>query len=139
MTFEYLSKLDVKDKTSWFELPQIGPGARICGRFAGEANALYFNARVKRASAAPLTKDVRDSVLRDREDDIEIYPTTVLVHWENLPDTEGNPVSFNAEHARDLCRQLPHWLFDRMRNHFRNPANFMDLTEMPKLKELAKN
>lgn len=135
--FQHLKKLDVlKDNTTWVELPEVSPGARVLLKPATEVNKPYFNAMLKNAGArarrlARTEKITTEDVALNRAEDRELFPRHVLVSWEGILDSESKPVPFSYDHAREFCAQLPDWLFDRLRNIATTPERFLSDNEAP--------
>jgi hypothetical protein len=129
--FDHLKKLEVRrEATTWVELPEVSPKARVQVRPATEANPPYFNAMLKTAAprARRVTRTDRVSIedtAENRDEDRALFPRYVLVGWEGILDTAGQPVPFSSDHARDFCRALPDWLFDRIRNVAATPERFL--------------
>lgn len=139
--FEHLSKLDPNKRPAWFEIPEVGAGARVECRFAGDSNPAYLNAKIRRQSARPASRNVAEVIRLDREDDAAIFPTAIFTgRWECMRGADGSDVPFSAEHARDLIRCLPEHLFDRLRNQVKSASRFLDEEELaPDQEALAKN
>lgn len=146
MTFDF-SKLEVpQERTTWVELPEVAPKARVRVRPATEANPLYFNNMLRR-SGARARRIVRtdritaEDAAQNRQEDRELFPRYVLTGWDGIVDTGGKPVEFNADTAKEFCVKLPDWLFDRIRNVAATPERFLneDAEENPDPEELAGN
>jgi hypothetical protein len=77
----------------------------------------------------------------NRSDDRDLYPKYVIRGWECICDENGNPVSFDVEAAKELCAQLPDWIFDRIRNTATTPERFLgqDEEDDPDTTELVGN
>lgn len=143
--FEHLKRLDIIGAQSWLDMPELGKGARLLLNPANEANKFYHNAFLKKAgrrarrlaaSGEISAEDVRQSRAEDRE----LYPLYVIAGWECLRDEVGNEVLWSKDAARELCEQLPDWLFDRVSAHARIPERFLpDEEPAPDAGELAKN
>lgn len=144
--FSHLKKLDVAQATSWIDLPEIAPGARLQLRPAGESNSAYYNAMLRK-SGRRTRQMVRtdtidaDMIAQNRRDDRELFPLHVIVGWENIVDSDDNPVSFSKEECRELLAALPDWIVDRIRNHAATPERFLEQDEdpVPDPRELAGN
>lgn len=145
--FDHLKKFDVKaETTTWVELPEVSPKARVRVKPATEANPFYFNAMMKTAGARArrMVRTDRMSMAdlaENRAEDRVLFPRTVLVGWEGILDSDNKPVEFNADSAREFCAKLPDWLFDRIRNQAATPERFLaeDETPPPDAGALAKN
>lgn len=144
--FAHLQKLDVAQAKCWMDVPEISPGARLLLVPATEANPGYYNAMLRmsgrRARQAVRTEKIdAEHLAQNRADDRVLYPLHVIVGWEGVLDDQGNPVAWSREEAKDLCEQLPAWLFDRIRNHAATPERFLpeDEPEAPDAAELAGN
>ena len=141
--FDHLKKLDVKDATSWVEMPELGPEAEICIRPATEANAPYYNALIRRVGKGRrAVKQLTAADLeRHRDDDRALYGKLVLAGWKGVLDVEGQEIPFSRDAASELCEKLPGWLFDRLRNHASQPENFLgeDEEALPDPQEVAGN
>jgi hypothetical protein len=144
--FKHLKKLDVSEATSWIELPEITPNARILLRFAGEGNPQYYNPMLKKAGKRARRmvngSDLdQATILQNRADDVKLFPLYVIVGWEGIEDEDGNEVIHNREAAKELCESLPGWIMDKIRNHAASPEMFLgeDEESSPDKEELAKN
>lgn len=127
--FSHLKKLEVADKAAWIDLPELGRGARVECRFAGDSNPAYLNARLNLARGRPAVADPMEAIRLDREDDREVFPKAVMVRWENVNDDKGKPVEFNRANAAELLRQLPNYIFDRVRREAGRPSKFLEQQE----------
>lgn len=133
--FSNLHRLDVAEKTSWCDLPEIGPDARIELRPANEANKPYFNALLKQsakraralARGASITADV---LSKNRDEDRVLYASYVACNWNGIEDAENKVVAFSAEDCLDFFKALPDWLFDRVRNHASSPENYVEFGDV---------
>ena len=128
--FDHLKKLEVKEATTWVELPELGPKARVCVRPATEANKPYFNAMLRSAGQrarrmARTDRMTAEDAQQSRAEDRQLFPRYVLVNWEGIEDTDGNPAAFNADHAREFCEKMPDWIFDKIRNAASTPERFL--------------
>jgi hypothetical protein len=142
--FEHLKKLEVRDAMSWFDLPEIGEGARLRIKPAAESNAQYYNALIRGVGAGNNRRKAKQITAEDlqkhRNLDRKLYPNYVIVGWENVKDAEGESVEFSREVARELCDSLPDWLFDSLRNHASQPENFLpEGEELPSAEDIAGN
>lgn len=145
--FEHLSKLDVlPGATTFVDLPEVTPKARIICKPATEANQAYFNAMMKRSGARARRMVRTDRITvedaqQNREEDRELFPRYVLVGWEGILDKDNQPVPFSADHAKQFCAKLPDWLFDRIRNAAATPERFVPEggEDRPDAKALAGN
>lgn len=142
MKFGRLKELDLNDKTAWYDIPELSPKARICLR--PQTDKRYQSAQLQLAAnrARSATKKrgavtVQD-LQSDRDEDRDLFPRYLFVHWTDVLDDEGEPVEFSVDHAVELCEQMPDWLFDRIRAFTNQPANFLD-EPVPDAGELAKN
>jgi len=131
--FAYLKKLDVRERTSWIELPWITPGARLKLRPAGEANPGYFNAMLARAARRLAALQARggadalrvEDVAQNRAEDVALFPDHVVVGWEGILDDQGRTVDFSRENCAALLAALPEWIVDKIRNHAGSPERFL--------------
>ena len=144
--FEHLQKLDVKDAQSWMSLPEISPRARVLLKPAGETNKIYYSSMLRlsgaRARTIQRTDMVRpEDVAENRADDRLLFPLYVIIGWKGIEDDQGQPVEFNRENCKEFCEKIPHWIFDRVRNHAATPERFLGEDEMPlpEVRELVKN
>lgn len=135
--FEHLKKkLDVADATSWMDLPEIGPRARLQMRPATQDNPGYLNALLKRSAKRARTvvrqqnpdmAVIVEQMREDRLDDRKVFPLHVIVDWEGIPGDNGQDVEFAPERVLAFCSEevLPDWLFDRIRNYAGAAENFL--------------
>lgn len=130
--FEHLKKLEVRrEALATVELPELAPKAQVIVRPATEANPLYFNAMMKRAGsrARRMVRTERitlEDAEQNRQEDRELFPRYVLVGWSGVLDSKNQPVPFNEDTAKEFCKALPSWLFDRIRNTAATPERFLD-------------
>lgn len=135
--------LSIKDATSWLEMPEVAPNAKILLKPAAESNAGYYNAMLK-LSAARIRQMARkgsagaEEVAQSREEDRQLFPRHVIAGWEGIPDVEGNMAPFNLDNASKWVQALPDWLFDRIRNAAGSPERFTQ-SPPPNVKDLAGN
>ena len=140
------SHLDPTQRTTWVELPEIGPNAAVEIRPATESNPLYFSNMLKRASGrarriARMDRVSAEDSAQNRHEDRELYPKFVLIGWRNIYDTAGAAVPFNTQNAHELCAKLPDWIFDRIRMVAASPERFLpdDAGPEPDVKALVGN
>lgn len=145
--FDHLKKLDVKaETTTWVELPEVSPKARVQCKPATEANPFYFNAMMKKAGArarrmARTDRMSMEDMAENRAEDRVLFPRYVLVGWDGILDDKNQPVPFTRETAGEFCAKLPDWLFDRIRHQVATPERFINEDEEapPDAKALAGN
>lgn len=124
------SNLQIDQATAWMEVPDISPEARILMAPATESNKPYYN-EMLRLSGGRIRKIQRTDKIdpkdakKNREEDLELYPKHVFKGWEGVTDRSGKQIAFSVEEACDLCRKIPTWLFDRIRNFAAAPENFI--------------
>jgi hypothetical protein len=157
--FKNLDSFDIRHATTYVEVPELGPGARILVGPANESNPNYYNAMLamsgKRVRQAIKTDKItaEDSAL-NRDDDAVLFPRFVIKGFENVegdPDTaqpgeldENDHVIYSRSAAQKLCAVLnekaPHVL-DRIRNTASTPERFYADDEIgaPDADELAGN
>ena len=132
MSFEHLKKLEVKaGETMPFTFYQIVGEPVLHLAPATEANKPYFNALLKRSrknqrrlQSGSFTASV---ITENRDDDRELYPKFIVRGWENVVDSDNNPVTFSAEACSDFLSALPDWLFDEARQFAVDATNFVDV------------
>lgn len=121
------------------ELPEVGEKAYLRGKIATDANKPYFNAMLKiggkriraQARSTTLTTEMLD---RNRADDAALYPRHVISGWGGILNEEGQEVEFSADACEAFFKQLVSeapWLFDRVRNFFASPENFVKDEDAP--------
>jgi hypothetical protein len=107
----------------------------LIGYHAGDTNRPYMNGvarmttkavrNIGRRNVTP--QRIIDSTVEDRDQDRKLFADHVLTGWEGMP---GGPdraeVPFSRAACRQVCSDLPAWLFDRVRTFFKNPGNFVD-------------
>ena len=49
------------------------------------------------------------SHLKNREQDRDLFPKFVIVGWDGVLDSDGEPVEFTKENCADLLAALPDW------------------------------
>lgn len=127
--FKHLKeKFEVKGKTAWMEMPELGDEAKLLLRPATQENKSYWNAMLRKSSRG-LRRMARgriraDDLNRNRKEDRELFPEYVMADWWKVPDENGNYVDFSKENAKELCEQLPDHLFDRVRNFAASAEEF---------------
>ena len=117
-------KYNTSSRTIQVEVPELGPGATIECKFAGESNKPFYNAMLllagKRARRLKKGSQVTvDDVIKNRAEDAVLYPKHVFVGWEGVRDSDGNLVEYSPEVAKELCLQLcdqAPGIFDRIRD-----------------------
>jgi hypothetical protein len=139
MTFDFdCSRLHLGDATSRIALPWITPDAYFDVHPAGESNPKYYEAMLamsakrKIAVATENQAAVLEELAQDREDDRDLYPRAVLHGWGGIQDTARKDVPFSVDAALALIKgggpgdgkRLPDWIFQKVRRHCENPANF---------------
>jgi len=134
--FARLKNLDPSGKQSWMDLPEMSPTARLLLKPAGESNSPYYNAMLRRSARrarhlARTDQVQAEDLAQSRNDDRDLFPQHVIAGWEGLEDDAGQLVPYSAEAAQALCKELPDWLFDRVRNHAQTPERFLALGEDP--------
>lgn len=136
--------LQIDEAVSRIDLPWVRPGAYLIVRPANEANKGYqggmlaLSGRRQRMATASLTAD---DAKRDRDDDRILYPHHVVVNWGGIVNREGIAVPFSRENVTAFLKQLPNWLFDKVRVHALRPENFVSSPDElpPNAEELAGN
>lgn len=131
--FGQLKKFDVKEATAWFEIPELGPKARIHCKLATENNKPYYNAMLRKSSKGLRRmaggRITEQDLAKNRDEDRILFPKFVIIGWEDVPDGEtGELVPYSRENAVVLCTDAPVGLPDHIFNTFRNwaasPENF---------------
>lgn len=133
--FSNLQRLNVSEKTSWCDLPELGADARLELKPASEANKPYFNALLKQsakraravARGAAITADV---LSKNRDEDRVLYSEYVVKGWEGIVDAQNKLVPFSNEDCVEFLKALPDWLFDRIRNHASAPENYVEFGDV---------
>src|SRR5689334_16743086 len=102
--FSHLKKLDVADATSWIDLPEVSPKARLCLKPATDANPSYYNAMLRRSgkrlrhmAASGSLSSVE--IEQNRAEDRELFPVHVVFAWDGIEDDKGQPVPCNRENV----------------------------------------
>lgn len=131
MDFSHLRRHDVtQGRTSRLTLYEVEGEPTLIGKPATEANRPYFNAALRRfkgrARAMQAGAVSPAFIAQNREEDRELYALHVLEGWEDVVDAQGQAVPFSREAAKAFLDALPDWLFDVVRQHFGNPATFME-------------
>lgn len=136
--FSHLAALEVSDEsTTELTLYQItvnGKTPVLIMRPATEANKPYFNALLKRSGKT--RKQIQagqmnaNMISENRDEDKELYPRYVITGWRDVVDENGIDSKFGPDDCRDFIDALPSWLFDDVRTHAGNPANFTDVLDL---------
>lgn len=137
--FEHLKKLEVRDATSWIDLPELPSSslARLLIKPMGESNQPFYNAMLRMSGSRKRLMLARGSEVdtefmeQNRQDDRELFPLYIIADWEGVEDEDGNVVPYSRDACKELCAQLPHWSFDRIRNHAATPERFLGEDEEP--------
>jgi hypothetical protein len=141
MNFSHLKNLDVKGKTADFVIYQINGEPTITLKPATEANKPYFNAVLKRSRRnmrAVQSGAINQVMIKEnREQDRDLFPRFVVVGWDGILDSDGEPVEFTKENCADFLAALPDWLFDEVRDFAGKSSNFSG--EMPDIETKAGN
>jgi len=159
MSFEHLKKLAIApEQTSPYEIPELGPDAVLHLAHAGQVNKAYFNARFS-DSIAKATKMAKgrkgkkalDAIVEaetnadaSRERDRELYPLHIIKGWDGVLDDQGKLAPFSVESAQkivDILCSDPSLaeIFDGIRGHASNTANYRDMLDAADLEAVAKN
>ena len=134
MNFNHLKKLEINDKTSEMTLFSVPGEPTLILRPATEVNKPYFNAvlkRTKRNMAAVKGGGVNATMIQEsRADDKDLYSKHVIVGWNNMIDADGQMVAFSPANCAEFLDCLPDWMFDDIRAHAADPANFMAVIDI---------
>jgi hypothetical protein len=142
MSFDHLTKLEVRGKTQRFPIPALeGDDMVLIVLPATEANKPFFNKQLKQTQTQGGLRNKRRNLNdRDlemqRESDKALYSRYVLTDWENVFDDDGQAVPFSVEAAAEFLDKLPNWLFDDLRFFCTSPNNFIELMDV---EEKSKN
>jgi len=158
MSFDRIKKLAITpEQTSPCYVPELGPSAVLHLAHAGEINQPYYNARfgqgIRAATKAIKRKDKKaiDDVVametnakRGRDMDRELFPLHIIKGWDHVLDDEDKEAEFTVENAQKVCDLLCsdpslYEIFDRLRAHAGDTANYRDLPSGEDLEEIAKN
>ena len=129
------------------DLPEVGPRASLRGRLATEANPPYYNAMLK-LSSKRLREVARgrlsaEMIAKNRGEDATLYPRFVITGWTGIEDESGAAIEFSVDACTEFLAQLTKeasWIFDRVRNFFGSPENFLADEDLPPEGEVvAKN
>lgn len=126
----FASQLNIQGRTSWCELPELGPGMALELLPANESNRDYHAAKVKASARRPRMggstgKQVLDMEPVLRREDVDLFPKHVVKNWRGMLNGKGEPVPFSPEKCRALFDSLPGWYFDRVRGYANVPENFL--------------
>ena len=133
--FTKLAKLAIaKDETREFTLEGVtmkeGVDIVLIGKYAGRSNTGYTNAILRANTARGRMKKrqriTAKTLIKNREDDQEIFANHVLVDWKNAFDDEGKVVKFSVDDCLDLLSELPDDIFDEVREFYADPASFRE-------------
>ena len=138
--------LNIDDATAELELQWLRGGPTLVVRPAGESNPawqagmlrLSGNRQRNVLSSGKVTKEDAD---RDRDDDRRLYPKTVIVGWRGVMSrATGKEVKFSVEACERFLKQLPDWVFNKIRIFCMRPENFISAEELePDVAGLAEN
>ena len=146
--FSQIKKYDIRERTSFVDMPELGDGARIEVKTTADTNKGYYNGVLrigtKRSRELAKKKVVdTDDIVRDRRDAASLFPKHVMVSFDRVPDENGDLLEYSEEVGKELVEELiktaPH-LFDRIRDHAGELVNFYDDIEVAgDPSELAEN
>lgn len=132
------SRLRIEEATARFELPWVAPGAYLIVRPANEANKPYRSGllalagkRQRFVETAATGAVTFENAQQDREDDRKLYPTAVVVNWGGIVNTKNESVELTPDHVAVFLRELPNWIFDKLRVFCLRPENFVQAAELP--------
>lgn len=147
--FAHLQELKVKPDAAAEYRPLWLPGATFTLRPALDENEAYFKEDVAddsgadkiTAMALETDKPKRLKLFREHLDakrtfDRKVFPATIFVGWENVPDSNGTPVTFSVDEAQELVNAIPDREFDELRTFCRNIENFR---KIPNAANIVKN
>lgn len=118
-----LGRLKVVGKTARLELPMLWPDTVLVGRPAMQENVAFFSRKVRSRSQRITSPQL--AAEKSREEDLDLYAEHVLTDWSGVYDKAGNAVKFSVGAAKELLRQLPSYLFDRVRFYFQDADAFL--------------
>lgn len=142
--FSYLNSLDVKNEVTaelilhWIVLPN-GKSPSLIGRHAGQSNKPYYNAVFK--TGIKQTKAMRKNRLtpemtdENRDEDRVLYPKFVITGWNEMVDSNAQPVAFSQAECESFFKQLPDHIFDEVRDFFADVSNFTNVLDMEVVEE----
>lgn len=142
--FSNLKKSEVKvDKLFDYVIHDLQDQPTLKIKPAVEANKPYFNALLKRSRKkvkAIQSQQLDNEMLSaNRNEDRHLYSEHVVFGWENVKDASGEDVPFTQEHCLQYFRQLPDWIFDKLRNFVTRPENFTDMDDTIDAENTGKN
>jgi len=135
--FGHIAKLTPTAK-AWYTIHEIEgtPKLEVC--YAGRTNKPYFAALQKlaiaRARGVKIQKGNDESLARANIEALErvmandrvLFPKYVILGWEGVVDSAGNPVEFNSVNCAEFVAALPDWIFQRLQQFCDHAANFVD-------------
>lgn len=149
MNFDHLKSLDVAGRTTRYTLsfmtkqPAAGEDAEypvLIVKPATEANRVFANEQLrmtkKTAPAVRAGAINMHMIAETRNNDRALYAKYVIVGWEGIYDSAGQPVPFSPGECAVFLDALPDYLFDEIRTFCSNPSNFAEQVEVAKI---AKN
>lgn len=130
-------RLQIEEATAKIPLPWVAPGVALVCRPAHESNRAYQSAMLATAGKRQRLTDALAGALsqanakQDRDEDRKLFPGLVVVNWEGVTNTKGEPVAPTPDNIAAFLRALPDWLFDRVRIFAMRPENFVRAEETP--------
>src|SRR5690606_37483130 len=105
-----------------YKVIQLDPAPTLMIRPATELNNRFFKAVLKRSRKTMKQQQAgainAATYAQNREEDAELYSKFVVTGWEQMFDSQGQPVEFSAENCHDffkaLCEDAPD-IFDEIR------------------------
>lgn len=99
-------------------------------RYAGESNKPYFNELLRRNQKLARTlrgRALNTSVMeKTRDSDRTLYAEHIVVNWNRVVDSKGEPVAFTKDSCLSFLKALPSEEFDEVRAFCTNQYNFTD-------------
>ena len=131
MSFNHVRKLAVASSaTSTFTFYQIQGRPSLTVKPTGEANPPYMNAMFKRSKGVARrlrSGDMSVDLLEETRDiDLKLYPKFVVQGWNDVETDSGEKAPFNPDLVAQFLEALPEDIFDELRAHCGDLANFRD-------------
>lgn len=144
LDFSHYKTLDVSEATAEWRPPLITGAVFIC-RPAWEVNHEYRDAimaiesRRQRLRKQAVTGIEEETSELDRQDDLRVFPGTVIIGWRDVFNNAGQEVPFSVEACAVVLKSLPDWLINRLLVFVKFAENFTDALPAQNPVEMAKN
>lgn len=127
MKFAGMSKLSLEEgRTTEYVLSDLVGSPVLMVVPSGEHNPALQEISIRRGREIAGKQLTTIQVHTYREEDRKLYARFVIKGWRGFKDEEtGRDIPFSVANAEELLRQMPDWLFDKLRIFTADPSNFV--------------